>query len=297
MVKKKGNILKSLLEWVVIFTIVVVVGFVVGKGTVNVLEGKSFTDGISYKDIRDEVKVRYTVYSEGKDEDRVEIMISKTEEDVYNFLQEYSFEDGIRAVDAFTFSPYIDMARDEIEELYKSIDYEVLNEEFGKVINEHRNSLGLQDVNYYREYREGSEKIAKELADYGFIAPEGQEPHTRPNGKGTLTVFEELDVNLYNRGLGENLAFHYTYNNPYRLINERYLAEMMFENWMESRGHRDLMETGDFTGYSLAVYPVMNGNTMRADKEPNGSYRNYEYVSKRTGIGFVGTLTLIVNPE
>ena len=204
---KLKKVFKSVFEWLIVFTIIVVGGTVVGKGATNLLEGKPFMEGVSYGEISNEVKTRYTVFREGKDEDRLDIMFSKTEEDVYNFLQEYSFEEGIHAMDVLTFSPYIEMPRDEIEILYKRLDYERLNEEFGKVINEHRNSLGLQDVNYYREYREGTEKIAKELADYGFIAPEGQDPHTRPNGKGTMTVFEELDVNLYNRGLGENLAF------------------------------------------------------------------------------------------
>jgi len=189
---------------------------------------------------------------------------------------------------------YRDFSKAELEALYRTLDYEKLNYEISLLINEHRRSLGLKELEYYSEYKEGSEQISKELADYGYITPEGQDPHTRPNGEDTDSVFDE---DLYYRGVGENLSFSYNKNNPYTLVSEKHLAERFFNNWMNSEGHRKNMESTAYTGFSFAVYPVTNGNTMRAEKGEDGQYHNYEQVPESWGIGIMGTLTLIVSPD
>lgn len=185
------------------------------------------------------------------------------------------------------------MSKAELEALYNSLDYDVLNAEFATLINNYRTSLELNELDYYADYKDGSEQIGKELADYGFIAPEGQDAHTRPNNGGkTLSVFDDKDAD--HLGLGENLSFSYNYNNPYTLISEKHLAERFFENWMLSEGHRVNMENIHYTGFSFAVYPVTNGNTMSAVKGEDGQYHDYTQVADFTGIGIMGVLTLVV---
>lgn len=186
------------------------------------------------------------------------------------------------------------MTPEEIAQLYSSVDYNKLNEEFAKLINEHRASLGLKSLEYRSEYREGSEYIAKELADYGYIVPEGQRPHTLPGTEeSNLAVFKK---ELGHTHIGENLTYHYNRNNPYTIVSEKYLAEKMFDNWMNSEGHRELMEKDYYTGFSFAVYPSMYGNTMIADEAPNGWLENYEKAPEHLGLGIMGQLVLMTHP-
>lgn len=230
--------------------------------------------------------------------DRVNEVLAKTDEEQYQLAikNREILEDGMISHEESKdlLDPYYYLTKAELTALYLAVDYDKLNDEFGKLINEHRAGLGLESLGYYEEYKTGSELISKELADYGYIAPEGQAPHTRPDdGRTTTTVFQDIDEDLYNRGVGENLTFHYNLNNPYTIVSEKYLAETMFESWMKSEGHKRNMESAVYTGYAFAIYPVMNNNTKTADRADDGGYENYREVEPHNGIGIMGTLTLI----
>lgn len=298
-----GKIVKKIMGEVVYWAVTIIIALVgvliTNIVVTNILEGDSVVKGLTPTELVTDYKERKSLYLEGDSEDRIDLVLSKTDEEAYQKVKGYrSKNGGLHPMDYFTFKPYVEMSSEEILALYESMDYEVLNNEFGKVINEHRASLGLNELEFFGEYQEGTKHIAKELADYGFITPKGQDSHTLPNGEVTLTVFEEIDEMLYYRGLGENLAFTYTYNNPYTLRSERYLAEQMFDIWMGSTtGHRELMESEGYSGFSFAVYPVTEGNTMRAKDSINGRYSGYEEVRKRDGIGIMGVLTMILLPE
>ena len=93
------------------------------------------------------------------------------------------------------------------------------------------------------------------------------------------------------------MTFHYNGNNPYTIVSEKYLAETMFNSWMNSPdGHREIMERDVYNGFSFAVYPVMNGNTMTADEGDDGVRVNYRYASEFSGIGILGALTVMAHP-
>lgn len=291
------SIIKKVAKVLLSLVVIVVGGIILGRVIINVGEGNPVMEGISYGEIVGENKERIQLYNDGKEKNRIITILNKSDEEKYRLAKTYGKDGGVNLVDAFTFKSYEGMTEEEVRLMEERIDSKELNEEFGKIINEHRKELGLQELAYYGEYREGTEIIAKELAEYGFIVPEGQQGHTRPNGEKTFTVFKELDESLYNRGLGENLAMFYTYNNPYRLTSEKYLAELMFEGWMTSKGHRELMEMEEMTGYSLAVKPVRKGNSKVAKVQADGTASNYRPVDDYMGIGFIGTLTMIELPE
>ena len=48
------------------------------------------------------------------------------------------------------------------------------------------------------------------------------------------------------------------FNNPYKSISEKYLAERFFELWLNSPGHRANMEDVDFTGFVFDVKTGLN---------------------------------------
>lgn len=248
-----------------------------------------------------EYGTKFEITPDGQAEytDRVNEVLSKSDEEQYQLAikNREILEDGLITHEESKdlLDPYYYLTKAEITALYLAVDYDKLNDEFGKLINEHRAGLGLENLGYYEEYKTGSELISKELADYGYIAPEGQAPHTRPDdGRATTTVFQDIDEDLYKRGVGENLTFHYNINNPYTIVSEKYLAETMFESWMDSEGHkRRNMESAVYTGYAFAIYPVMNNNTKTADRAVDGGYENYREVAPHNGIGIMGTLTLI----
>ena len=290
MLKKVSKAVMLVVEW----TVILVLSFYGTLGIMNVVRGDTFWEGLSAKELQEDVGGRYQLYKVGNSDTRVKDIIGETKESQYEKATHFRETGTVGLKDRFTFDTYKDTTKEEIEELYSSIDYTLLNEEFGKLINQYRESLGLSSLDYFEEYKEGSEMIAKELADYGFIVPMGQYPHTLPsNNDITLTIFKGIDEEMYYRGLGENLSLIYTYNNPYKLVSEKYLAEEYFDGWLHSEGHRLNMEKGYYKGYSLAIYPVVNGNSMIADKTEDGTYEKYRSTEEYEGFGIVGALTLI----
>lgn len=186
---------------------------------------------------------------------------------------------------------YQNMSQEEMQALANAIDYAKLNAEFGALMNQHRASLGLEALDQAEHLASGTHQIAKELADYGYIAPAGHPGHTRPNGLPTGSVFTEEEIAL---GRGENTAFNYNYNNPYQIVSEKFLAELFFQQWMDSPGHKDNMEVEYYTSFTLAVQPVVNGQTKFGHKDANGNYVIEGNVGSYAGVGLVGVLSLSV---
>lgn len=176
--------------------------------------------------------------------ERVDVILSRSKEDAYLYAIEEKWDDY------FDEYELIDFTSEELEALNNSVDVELLNEEFRKIINNHRESLGRQPLVYTSRYYPQTEQLANEFADYGHIRIEGYPPHTRPNGKPTHSLFENLnDWMLW----GENLAMEVYFYNPYKSISEKYLAERFFDMWYNSSGHRENMEHPDFNEFTLAI--------------------------------------------
>lgn len=146
---------------------------------------------------------------------------------------------------------------EEFQMLYHAMDYDRLNAEFGKLINNHRAKLGRGKMTYDAAFKRGNQQIAEELADYGSIFIEGHGAHKRPNGQSTFSVFGAERQSVWS--LGENLAYTmYSMVNPYQMVSERYLAERFFQMWLDSTsGHREAMEANYYNGYAFMVHPTI----------------------------------------
>lgn len=192
-------------------------------------------------------------------------------------------------------APYRNMTKDEIQQLFNALDMVKMNQIFTNLINNFRAENGVAPLVNYTEFITGSTQVAKELADYGYTAENGQKPHTRPaphTGKPTRTLFAEAGVYNYT-GIGENSAFLYSRNNPYVLVSEQFLAEYLFQKWKDSPGHRRNMLHEAYTGHSFAVYPVMHGNTKVGAKNADGAYIITGNARESSGFGIMAINTLI----
>ena len=187
------------------------------------------------------------------------------------------------------------LSQDELDTLHESLDYELMNELFGEIINAFRAEHGLNPVVHYPEYDIGTSVIAKELADYGFISPVGQQPHTRPypnEGEMTLSVFDSFPE-LKKTALGENLIFLSMLSNPYYLTSEQFLAEHFFEGWLSSPSHRALMISDTYEGFHMAVAPALGTNVMLATSVEGGPYVDYRISPNPERYGIIGVLTMV----
>ena len=229
-------------------------------------------------------------------ESRIAPVLRATKEEAYNLARKSMGDNsGKMSQEYVDWSyPYRNLTKEEIQTLYGQLDMYLLNQEFQKHISQFRAEHGLGHLIIYLDFKDSTTQVSKELADYGFIAEEGQKPHTRPNphtGKSFRTVYEENQNS--HRGVGENASFLYTYANPYKLVSEKYLAEHLFNGWKNSPGHRQNMLNENYTGFYLSLYPVMNGNTKRGTKNADGQYVGLEPVGEHTGIGIMANKALI----
>lgn len=230
---------------------------------------------------------------------RVQHVLNKSDKEQYELAKIYDdiFKPSLSYAHYHTkFQSYAKLTNDEVDTLYEDVDIELLNEEFSKRINEYRVSLGLQTLTYYPDYLEGTTQIAKELSEYGYITPIGQEPHTRPYphvGLSTLSVFDDFSE-LEHTYLGENLVYSIDILNPYVLVSEKYLAKHHFERWLLSEGHRKNMENPNFTGFSYVIMPSYNGEVYSAFEDVDtGNDTKYNQMKQADGYGLIGVLTLI----
>lgn len=70
--------------------------------------------------------------------------------------------------------------------------------------------------------------------------------HTRPNGKQFYTIMEDLNIENYWNGNGENIAYGY--------IN----AKEVMKAWMESKGHRENILDKRYTSVGVGLH-IKNG--------------------------------------
>ncbi|MCD7751772.1 MAG: CAP domain-containing protein [Lachnospiraceae bacterium] len=99
------------------------------------------------------------------------------------------------------------------------------------LVNEHRESLGLNALTWDEDMRQAAEIRAAE-ATLNWS-------HTRPNGESWYTVSDLVK--------GENLAKGYN------------SAEDVFEAWMNSQGHRENIELEQATTIYVAYFEISSG--------------------------------------
>ena len=259
--------------------------------TVDVITAVQETAPIVYHQTETQYKVHLDdkhVPDEVYEYSRLEKIIFTPEDEAYAEAPKSAFDSDIPKD---YFKEFYNLSTNEIEVLFRQFDQELLNIEFGKLMNAYRVEQGVHEIEYVPDYLPGTIELAKELADYGFIAADGQEPHTRPApnlGAPTRTLFKG---HLYDEWSGENLLYGFSRANPYRLVSEKWIADEFFDLWLNSEGHRLNMISPNHTGFAVAYYPVMNGNSKSGFEKNGRYYVTDEKVSNENGIGYIGLKT------
>ena len=125
-------------------------------------------------------------------------------------------------------------------------DLELVQQEFHRILNEHRVSLGKSELVYYDEMQEGADLRAYEVrADGGFFS------HTRPDGTSQSTVYKDIkDVNGGRFVVGENILYRGWYDHQ----SEKDIALDMFNQFKNSPGHYANMIRDNYSGQALGLH-------------------------------------------
>lgn len=115
----------------------------------------------------------------------------------------------------------------------ESIEYNrAAAQEVFRLVNEARRNVGLQELSWGYDYEAGADIRAKELTE--------KFSHTRPDGTEWHTV-----GNVY----GENIQW----------ASYKMTAQQVFENWMDSPGHRANIMSADFRSIAISGYENADG--------------------------------------
>lgn len=158
----------------------------------------------------------------------------------------------------------------------KVLDKAAVIREFTRLVNEERQSKGLNTVVANDEVTRLAEIRAKEQAGVGSLRTNGQ-AHTRPDGSKWYTVFREAKAGTVaadNRGTNENVLQNANMvGNASKMLDTTALAKTLFQQWKDSPGHYENMMSQDMTHIGLGV----------------------EYTGKTTGLGsYVGASVISV---
>ena len=105
-------------------------------------------------------------------------------------------------------------------------DHVLYQNEMLKLVNELRESKGLNTLTYNSDVQYGADTRAIE-AGHKF-------DHVRPNGESWKTAFDEEDQE---KEWSENIAAASYTANPYEAVSEKLMAERLFDLWVSSPGH------------------------------------------------------------
>lgn len=213
--------------------------------------------------------------------------------------------------------PFKNLSKSELRATQEMMDIELLNNEFGNLINQFREEHGLKLLSYQQQYTNDMVEYSSWRADTGYIASPGQ---GSSSGKTFLNeevygmekrLFDRSIVdesggkvyNSYRRGIVAK--YQYTQRNPYRLVSEKYLAEVFFNEYLSDEFNKELLLSENINSYAFVTHPTTNGSSMRAEQDTNRSwhrtgdldtnyhYTNYRPATSEDGIGFVGSLIVM----
>ena len=136
------------------------------------------------------------------------------------------------------------------------LDHNLLGEEMLRLVNEERVKIGRQPLKWSNALYNFSKIRSAELAGNGHIRFFNEKneamPHTRDaTGKKWYTVF--ADTKYANDTAGENTAGHAISRNVYSMFSEKFIAEELFEQWKNSRGHYENMISEDYKYFGFSV--------------------------------------------
>jgi len=125
-------------------------------------------------------------------------------------------------------------------------DLDLVRQEFHRLLNEHRVSLGKSELAYYDEMQEGADLRAYEVREGG-----GHFSHTRPDGTSHSTVFSDIkDIDGERFLVGENVLYRAWYDHQ----SEQDAALAMFNQFKNSPGHYANMISDSYSGQALGLH-------------------------------------------
>ena len=136
------------------------------------------------------------------------------------------------------------------------LDHNLLSEEMLRLVNEERVRIGRQPLKWSNALYNFAKVRSAELASNGHIRFFNDKneamPHTRDAaGKKWYTVF--ADTKYANDTAGENTAGYAMSRNVYSMFSEKFIAEELFEQWKNSRGHYENMISEDYKYFGFSV--------------------------------------------
>ncbi|MDZ7834753.1 MAG: CAP domain-containing protein [Alkalibacterium sp.] len=123
---------------------------------------------------------------------------------------------------------------------HAEVDYDTVEQTIITLVNELRQEQNLNTL--------ASNDMLKAAAIIRAKETEESFSHTRPNGTDPFTVFEEEGISYPYKIVGENLGMATYY------LNEEEMAELLFDGWVESKGHYENMIRPDYEEIGVGVH-------------------------------------------
>ena len=147
------------------------------------------------------------------------------------------------------------------------LDHNLLSEEMLRLVNEERVRIGRQPLKWSNALYNFAKVRSTELANNGHIRFFNEKnesmPHTRDaTGKKWYTIL--ADTKYANDIAGENTAGYAMSRNVYSMFSEKFIAEELFEQWKNSRGHYENMISEE---YKYFGFSVQFSKFWRSDKD------------------------------
>ena len=147
------------------------------------------------------------------------------------------------------------------------LDHNLLSEEMLRLVNEERVRIGRQPLKWSNALYNFAKVRSTELANNGHIRFFNEKnesmPHTRDaTGKKWYTIL--ADTKYANDTAGENTAGYAMSRNVYSMFSEKFIAEALFEQWKNSRGHYENMISDE---YKYFGFSVQFSKFWRSDKD------------------------------
>ena len=147
------------------------------------------------------------------------------------------------------------------------LDHNLLSEEMLRLVNEERVRIGRQPLKWSNALYSFAKVRSTELANNGHIRffndKNESMPHTRDaTGKKWYTIL--ADTKYANDTAGENTAGYAMSRNVYSMFSEKFIAEELFEQWKNSRGHYENMISEE---YKYFGFSVQFSKFWRSDKD------------------------------
>lgn len=148
---------------------------------------------------------------------------------------------------------------------HKNVGLEVL-----KLVNAERKRLGKRELKWSDGLYKLSTIRAKEMANNGSIGfwnDEGKIMSHVRDTKGTPWHTVTKGTEYANRGMGENLAGRTLPYNVYQLFSEKIIANQLYNQWKNSKGHYANMISDNYTefGFDYGLSQFWRRNKVEVD--------------------------------